>query len=604
MRLYLRALRYFRDDTARIVASLACIVAMTLLGVLAPVPLAIFVSSLAKESATNDNWVYRLFFFVPQDGSVRMVVILTIAMLVLRLAVEVLRTVQTQLSITIGYGGRARVQAELFQKLQALSLKYHKSQPQGDAIYRLSYDTHGFHGVLNVALGALVNLATLVLMLVTMVLLNWQLTLISVAVVPLLVLTITRWGRTLHRHNLAQKEADQDVTTQIQRSLATIGLVQAFNRERDELQRFVTRQRTYIDASLRLHWQEILYWLVLGTILGVGSVALFGYGGYLVVSGSMDVGVLLLFITYLGQLYDPLNKLSGSNAGLQGAAAGVQRVFEVLDQDPIVQDAPGAQPLPIQPRRLAFEDVRFSYRDGTPVLEGIDCAIEPGQMVAFVGPSGVGKTTLLNLLPRFYDPTAGRMTLDGIDVRQVKLADVRRHVALVLQENPILPTTVAENIAYGNTSATMEQVREAARLAGASEFVERLPLQYQEVISESGSNLSGGQRQRIAIARALCTAAPILVLDEPTSALDATHEQHITETLKTLKRERTVVIVSHRLSTVIDCDQIFVLDAGQIIERGTHAELLARRGKYHAMARHQLRVDPDDEPQISQMTQI
>jgi subfamily B ATP-binding cassette protein MsbA len=512
-------------------------------------------------------------------------------MLVLRLLNEFLRTLQTQLSIGIGYRGRARVQAELFQKLQALSLKYHKSQPQGDGIYRLSYDTHGFHGVLNIVLGVVVNVGALVMMLVTMLTLNVKLTLVALLVVPALYLTITQWSKTLYRYAMAQKTADQEVTTQIQRSLAVVGLVQSFNRENDELARFTASQSTYIAASLRLHWQEILYWLVLGTILTVGSVAMFAYGGVLVVHKEMSIATLTLFIGYLGGLYDPLNRLSGSNAGLQSARAGVERVFEVLDQDPIITDSPHATHLPVKPRALALNDVHFSYRSGAEVLRGVSARAEIGQMIGFVGESGVGKTTLLNLLPRFYDPTQGSMTLDGIDVRGVRVRDLRKHVALVLQDSVILPTTVAENIAYGRPEATLAEVRRAAELSGAAVFIERLEHGYDTIINESGGNLSGGQKQRISIARALCTHAPIIVLDEPTSALDPQHEAMITATLRELKRERTIVLVSHRLSTVADCDCIYVMHDGQVVEQGTHDSLIAMRGHYYAMAKHQMRLD-------------
>jgi ATP-binding cassette subfamily B protein len=445
--------------------------------------------------------------------------------------------------------------------------------------------------VLNIVLGYIVNAGALVVMLITMLSLNWKLTLIALLVVPLLWLTITQWSKTLYSFAMAQKEADQEVTTQIQRSLAVVGLVQAFNRENDELSRFTGRQSTYIATSLRLHWQEILYWLVLGTILTLGSVGLFAYGGILVVRGVMDVGVLSLFIGYLGGLYDPLNRLTGSNAGLQSAKAGVQRVFEVLDQDPIITDSPHAQPLPVKPRKLSLNDVRFSYRSGAEVLRGVTAHVDVGQMIAFVGESGVGKTTLLNMLPRFYDPTSGSMTLDGIDGKQIRVRDLRKHVALVLQESVILPTTVAENIAYGRPEATMEDVRHAAKLAGAAAFIDRLEHGYDTIISESGGNLSGGQKQRISIARALCTHAPIVVLDEPTSALDPQHEAMITSTLRDLKRERTIILVSHRLSTVADCDCIYVMQEGRVTEQGTHDQLIAMRGHYYEMAKHQMRLD-------------
>jgi ATP-binding cassette, subfamily B, bacterial len=285
--------------------------------------------------------------------------------------------------------------------------------------------------------------------------------------------------------------------------------------------------------------------------------------------------------------------LTGFAANVQGGVAGAQRVFEVLDRDPAIRDVPGAIPMARKPRVLEFDDVSFSYEGRTSsVLDHISSKITPGQMVAFVGSSGAGKSTLLNLLPRFYDPTSGAVRLDGIDVRNVRLADLRKQVALVLQESVILPTTIAENIAYGRPRATRQQIREAARLAGAAEFIERMPEGYNTVICEGGQNLSGGQRQRISIARALLTEASFIVLDEPTSALDPLHEQMIVQTLQKLKGLRTIILVSHRLSTVRDCDQIFVMSAGKIVEQGTHEQLLEEHGVYHQMASHQFDLDP------------
>jgi ATP-binding cassette subfamily B protein len=279
---------------------------------------------------------------------------------------------------------------------------------------------------------------------------------------------------------------------------------------------------------------------------------------------------------------------------------GAQRVFEVLDRDPVIFDRPGAISLPKKPRVLTLDHLTFEYLPDTPVVRGISATISPGEMVAFVGSSGVGKSTILSLLPRFYDPTAGSIKLDGHDIRGVKIKDLRRHIALVLQENVILPTSVAENIAYGRPEATDEQIQEAAKLAEADEFIRALPQAYATEINESGANLSGGQRQRIAIARALITEAPIMILDEPTSALDPNNERAIADTLNSLKGQRTIILVSHRLSTVVQCDQIFMMEKGLILERGTHDELVAKRGAYYEMAKHQLQLeDVEKSPAMS-----
>ncbi|MGA2443648.1 MAG: ABC transporter ATP-binding protein [Tepidisphaeraceae bacterium] len=600
MRFYLRAIAYFRDDLPLILSSLVLIGLSTLAGLLQPFVPAILVDAILGTRG-NTLWVYRSFFRfahalgIERDDLKHQILLLAASAIFLRVLQELLAMSQRLIGVNIGYNGLIRVRCDLFRKLQELSLGYHKSQPQGDAIYRLSYDTGGFQTILNVLINnVLVSAITLIVMTVLMLQMNWQLTLITLSVAPLLLWTTKLFAGSLKKRWLEAKEVDMRLTTVIQRSVAAIGLVQAFGREADEFSRFQTSVEDSKRANIRQAWQDSWYWLLVGTIFGVGYAIIFGYGGWSVVthsSATMSAGILWVFLSYVNMVYAPLQALSGSGASIQSGVAGAQRVFDVLDRDLIIKDAPDAVHLHRQPRVLKLHTVSFDYRAGDPVLRDVEAVIRPGQMVAFVGSSGVGKTTLLSLLPRFYDPTSGALTLDDIDIRKIKIKDLRAHVALVLQENLILPTTVAENISYGRPTASTAQIAEAARLAGAAPFVEKLPQGYGTVVSESGANLSGGQRQRIGIARALLTEAPIMVFDEPTSALDAHHEAMITQTLRDLRRQRTIIVVSHRLSTVMDCDQIFVMDEGRIVERGTHHELIGRGGVYAAMAREQLRIE-------------
>lgn len=614
MNLYWRALRYYREEVGRIILSLVMIAVMTLSGLLVVYPVAILVDSVFGNIKQPTGFVSRAFFAVAPSGQVGQVILLAAFMLVLALMQQVMSMFHTLLGIRIGYGGLMRVRCDLFRKLQELSLAYHKSQPQGDAIYRLSWDTYGIQTIVQGFMtSVVVNALTLVFMMWIMFANNWRLTLVAMTVAPLLWITTKLYSGILQRIATEAKEVESQLTTTIQRSASTIGLVQAFSREQDEFARFQQHVSASVSANLRLHWQEVLFWLFIGSILAIGTSAVLGYGGYLVYQDQyvrnlgahgFTVGKLTIFLGLLGQLYSPLQKLSGSGSMLATGIAGCRRVFEVLDRDPIIKDAPNAMRLPKQARVLELDNVVFRYRENTNVLDGVTCTIKPGEMVAFVGSSGVGKTTLLNLVPRFYDPVEGAIRLDGHDLRQVRVVDVRKHIALVLQENVVLPTTVRENIAYGRPDASDAQIRRAAELAGAAIFIDKLEHGYSEQITESGSNLSGGQKQRISIARALLTEAPVIIMDEPTSALDPQHEQLIIETLQNIKGHRTLILVSHRLSTVADCDQIFVMEAGKIVEQGKHEELIKRRGVYWQMAKHQLKLaDEGEEPQVSQLTQ-
>jgi ABC-type multidrug transport system fused ATPase/permease subunit len=587
---YVRAFAFFRDDAARIVLSAVLIVLSTLAAMLQPFPLMILVDSVLGGQEKL-HWAYRAFFSVAPASKPQQIATLAAAALVLRLVQESLQVWQGVLKVRISYAGLLRVRGALFRQFQRLSLAYHRSHAQGDAINRLVNNTMGVQSAFNLVQGAFVNVATLLVITVILLGMNVRLALVALAIVPLLLWVIRAYGSAMTDKARSAAACDADLTTGVQQAVALVPLIQSYGREDKEYESFRALSERGVAAWSAVYWQELKYWLAIGAIFGVGSAVILAYGGSLAHRKLMQVGFLYGFIQYMWLLYDPLNKLSTAGSAFRQGAAGIERVLEVLDLEPTVRDAPGAIELPRQPRVVELERVSFEYRDGEPVLRDVSAKINPGEMVGFVGPSGAGKSTVLNLLPRFYDPTAGVIRFDGHDLRAVKLKDVRAHVALVLQESLVLPTTVHENIAYGRADATAADVRRAAELAGAHDFIGRLPEGYSTVLSESGQNLSGGQRQRIAIARALCSEAPVVVLDEPTSALDAANEQMVTETLRGLKGRRTIVIVSHRLSTVSDCDRIYVMEEGRIVEQGTHESLVERRGAYYRMARHQMKLE-------------
>src|SRR5829696_5595147 len=573
MSVYARAMAYFGSDW-RWIGSLVMLIGISVaVGLLEAWPFAVLVDSVLTQEPKGD-WIHGLFLAVLPESKIGQMIGLVLIGLGLQVIGYTVWMARMMINYHLNYRGTTRVRYDLFSKLQQLGLSYHRSRPQGDAIYRLTTDAFGPWGIMDTVIGTAVAAVTLTVMTIILLSREVSLTLAAFSVAPFMIWSNWRFGLRIHERALASKQIDADLTSFIQQAMTRVPLAQAFRREPWEFRRFGGAVGRSVKALLRMNWQEQLYPLARDTILAAGGAIILGYGGYLVyrdqllqpVQGGMTVGVLIIFLDYVRKLWDPLKWLTEFVAKVRIFEAAARRVFYVIDTPEPIREAPEAQRLPIRPRTLRLEHIGFGYREASPVLVDVSAEIRPGEMVAFIGPSGTGKSTLLALMLRFYDPSTGRLRLDDIDFRAARLADLRGHMALVGQDSVILPTTVRENIAYGRPGASRAEIGKAAHLAGAAAFIEALPGGYNSQLAEGGQNLSGGQRQRIAIARALLSDAPILILDEPTSALDATHERHLIETLRALKRFRTIVLVTHRLESVEARDRVYVMGGGRIVE--------------------------------------
>lgn len=570
-----RFLRYARPYRVLVIASIVCGVLKFTLALLLPWALGLVTDHVILADAPAPVKFQRLGWTV----------LLLVVGYVIRIPVAYYRSWFAEQA-----GNRTifDIREQLYAHVQRLSMSYHARHRTGTITSRIINDINTSQGILD---RGVMSIAVDVLFLggvsVFLVVWDWRL-----AAVSLFTLPAHAWIFGYLRPRL--REAAHEVQAQMSRlsgevneKIAGLSVVQAFVRERSERRRFFALHRRYYAGVMR---QVRLRYALLAAgefLTQLGPVIVLSYGAYRVISGYITPGELLVFYGFLGYLYTPTQRLGDATAALQQQLAAMDRVFQVLDIEPEIRDAPAARPLRCTGARLAFEDVWFEYLPGRPVLQGITLAIEPGQSVAIVGRSGAGKTTLVTLVPRFYDVTRGAIRIDGQDLREVTLASLRGAAGMVMQDAILFDASVRDNIAYGRHGATGAEILEAARMAHVDEFAGGLPRGYDTVIGERGVTLSGGQKQRLSIARAFLRNPRILILDEATSSLDSHAEAIIQDALERLMRGRTTLVIAHRLSTVIGCDRVVVLDEGRIVQEGAHHELIRAPGAYRDLCEEQ-----------------
>jgi len=561
------------------------------LDLLKPWPLSLIVDHLLTNRPLPPaaGWIASL----PGGGATAgLLTWLAAGVLILFLLSQTVLTLQGYVQAGVGQRMAYELGGSLFGYLQRLSLSFHGRRPAGDLVRRVTVDSGCirdlFTGVVLPVLTAVVTLAT---MFVIMWRLDRSLALLALFVAPVMAALIRIFNGPMTERAYGHQQLEGQMMSHAEQVLTAIPVVQGFSRESYEEQRFRDLARRTLRASIRSTVAQSQFRVGVNAAAAVGTTAVMIVGGHHVLQGRLSLGSLLVCLNYLASLYAPLSALAFLSSGFAAATARARRVIEILDADEEVRDLPGARSLGSRQDglrgRVEFDQVTFGYETGRPVLREISLQACPGELVALVGRTGAGKTTLVSLIPRLFDPWEGRVTIDGVDLRTVSLASLRAEVALVLQEPFLLPLTLAENIAYGRPTASRKEIIAAARAANADEFVERLPQGYDTRLQEGGVNLSGGQRQRIAIARALLRNAAVLILDEPTSALDTESEGHFVQTLERARAGRTTLVIAHRLSTIQRADQVVALDEGRIVEAGPPEDLLSAGGLYqHLHALH------------------
>jgi len=586
--IYARTLRYFRPFLWATAGGVLFTLANIGFNLLKPWPFKFIVDGLLDKSAGTAETRVLVEQWFGGAGPSTVILGLCLAMVLISLLGGLVNLVSNYLFVHVGLQALLKLRTDLYSTLQSLPLKFHDARRSADSSFRVAYDSQSIQTIYNKGFATVLSsLVMLVATFVVMVRMNWPLTLASLAIIPPVVWAIRFYAVKVRRQSTDIHERESDLLAIAQEGLSQIRMVHAFGREAFEVAQFRRRASQSLQANMRLNITSVASALVVGTLMAAGTALMYYIGSLQVMNpaANFTLGDLLVFSAYLLMLYQPLEQLTYTAWALEGAAAGAQRCFEVLDREDDVPDSPDAVDLKKSDGCIEFRNVSFGYTADRLVLQGINFTIQPGQAVAFVGGTGTGKSTLLSLVPRFYDPASGSVALDGQDLRGLTKKSLRSHIGMVLQDTLLFSTTIRENIAYGKPGATQAEIVEAARKAQALDFIERMPQGFDSPVGERGGHLSVGQRQRIGIARAFLKNAPILLLDEPTSALDPSTESAIMETILELMHGRTTLIITHRLTTVHGLGRILVLKDGRIVEDGSGPQLVEQNGVYAALYR-------------------
>ena len=558
-----------------------------------PWPLKIVLDNVLRSRPLH-GWLNRLILSTVGSDSLAILKFAVVAVLLIAVADALCSYAEKYLTTSVGQWVMHDLRRTLYSHIQRLSLAYHDQKQTGDLISRVTSDIDAIQSfIASGLLGVLVDCLTLLGMVGVMLYINWRFTLIALSVAPALFVIVYSYTRRIKKAAREVRKKEGEMASIVQEVLSSIHVVRAFGREDYEQRRLEERSLEGVEVALHARSLKARLSPLVQTIVAVGTSLVLWFGARMVLEKTLSVGSLIIFIFYLEKMYKPMQDLSKMTDSFSKAAAGYERIREVLDTDNQIKDLKGARRAPRFKGAIEFDHVRFAYLSDTPVLRDVSLAIKPGQVAALVGPTGAGKSTIISLIPRFYEPDSGVVRIDGTDVRRFTQKSLRSQISFVLQDTVLFHAPIWQNIAYGRPEASRRELLRAAELANAHEFIEKLPERYDTMVGERGVTLSGGQRQRIAIARAIIRDTPILIMDEPSSGLDAESEKMVFEALDRLMEGRTSIVIAHRLSTIRNADVIFVVDEGTIVESGKHEDLIKLGGVYARF--HEIQFAPAHE---------
>lgn len=572
-----------RPHAKALALGLLAVIGETIADLLQPWTLKIVFDNVLKSgSLRGHGWLNHLILATVGTNRLAILRFAAVAALAIAVAGAICSYWEKYLTTSVGQWVMHDLRRTLYSHVQRLSLSYHDHKQTGDLISRVTTNIDAIQSfIASGVLGVFIDTLTLAGMVGVMFYVNWRFTLIALSVAPGLFAVVYSYTRRIKKASREVRKKEGEIVSTIQEVLTSIRVVKAFAREDYEQRRLEEESLESVEIALRARGLKAKLSPLVEIIVAIGTSLVLWFGARMVLEGNLSAGSLIVFILYLGKMYKPMQDLSKMTDAYAKAEVGFERIREVLATEREVADLPGARPARPFRGRVEFENVYFQYEENSPVLRGVTLRIEPGQTAALVGPTGAGKTTIVSMIPRFYDPVSGVVRIDGQDVRRFTQKSLRQQISFVLQETLLFHGPIWNNIAYGKPGASRAEIYRAAELANAHEFIEKMPQGYDTLVGERGVTLSGGQRQRIAIARAVIRDSPILILDEPSTGLDAASEKLVFEALDRLMEGKTSIVIAHRLSTIRRADAIFVVDGGTIRESGTHEELL-RSGSLYA----------------------